>query len=196
MSDEIVAIFGKVSQVRDYASLGLTRIIIDIPVEFHVNATAMLYGQDVLVTMAPKTMAGSPYGPRRSSGTEDPEPPIGSPERQPWQDRKNAAANAALDATATAKDGPMAKGGPLSELAGQWCRLPAFQKWAKVTFPDVAKALPLATRPEQVAREIILQACGVLSRKELDHQDTAAMRFQELIRLPYMAHGAKEQASG
>lgn len=48
------AVYGKVFQVKDVPSGGVTRVVIEIPIENHVEATAMLYGQDVLVTLSPQ----------------------------------------------------------------------------------------------------------------------------------------------
>jgi hypothetical protein len=48
-----------------------------------------------------------------------------------------------------------------------------------------------ATGDESDAKEFILNACGVLSRKELDLQPTAAKRFHSLIREPFMAWKAE-----
>lgn len=67
------------------------------------------------------------------------------------------------------------KGGELARLAGIWCNDPMFWRWAKVT--GVVDAVSL-----------VYVVCGIESRAELDHDDAAATKFQELIRLPYMAY--------
>jgi hypothetical protein len=67
------------------------------------------------------------------------------------------------------------KGGELARLAGIWCGQPTFWKW-------------LGVAGEADATQAIYDRCRVSSRVDLDHDDHAAMRFQELIRLPYMAY--------
>ena len=51
---------GRVSQVKDVPSQGVTRIIIELPIEAHVRATQVFYGQDVLVV--PGAVQGRGYG--------------------------------------------------------------------------------------------------------------------------------------
>lgn len=68
-----------------------------------------------------------------------------------------------------------AKGGALAKLAGMWCNDAHFQQWS------------LCPTPEEAANWI-RNVCAIGSRAELDSNETAAMRFQEMIRLPYMAY--------
>lgn len=83
------------------------------------------------------------------------------------------------------------KGGPLARLAGQWCNDEAFRVWlsksAALPWSAAWDDYPEAA-PAQIAALVVRQICGVKSRAELDSNDAAAMRFQELIRLPYMQH--------
>ncbi len=66
------------------------------------------------------------------------------------------------------------KGGELSRLAAMWCNDPHFQKWIMAV--DAASA-----------RQKILLKCGITSRADLDHSQTAAAYFHKLIREPYRA---------
>lgn len=72
------------------------------------------------------------------------------------------------------------KGGALAKLAGMWCTDPEFQAW-------IAGRWNYDGVDSEGAAELIRQECRVRSRAELDHDEKAAMRFQELIRLPFMA---------
>ncbi len=71
------------------------------------------------------------------------------------------------------------KGGELARLAGIWCNEPKFWRWIRIADgADVDNDMQAAAWLREV--------CEVESRAELDNEDRAAMRFQELIRLPYM----------
>lgn len=73
------------------------------------------------------------------------------------------------------------KGGELARLAGIWCNEPKFWRWVRtVGGPEIDNDMQAAAW--------IREVCEVESRADLDHIDRAAMRFQELIRLPYMAY--------
>lgn len=76
------------------------------------------------------------------------------------------------------------KPGPLCLLAIQWCRDEVFQRW--ICRPSHINPFPEVSAG--AARQKIITVCGVESRRELDTNDRAAMRFQELIRLPYMSY--------
>jgi len=72
-----------------------------------------------------------------------------------------------------------AKGGALAKLAGMWCQEPEF--WAFLSAPGGQTILNA-----EEAANAVRAICGVESRADLDHNAHASMRFQELIRLPYM----------
>jgi hypothetical protein len=152
MSDEISAVYGVVSQVRDYPSQQVSRVVVEVPIEHHVSVTQLLYGAKVLITLAPEALGDRPYG-------------LLGPPPQPRRP----------------------KGGPLSELAGQWCRDPRFHRWVRAQFPDVARALPDSTPGETLCREAILTVCGITSRRELDHDASAKGDFDRLFRRPFMS---------
>ncbi|SEN71688.1 hypothetical protein SAMN05216404_106175 [Nitrosospira multiformis] len=72
------------------------------------------------------------------------------------------------------------KGGPLCRLAGIWCKDEDFQEWLYMAYND---GVPV---DEEEAADWIRVTCGVASRSELDHNEAAAVKFQERIRAPYM----------
>ncbi len=73
------------------------------------------------------------------------------------------------------------RGGKLARLAGIWCNEPKFWRWVNASgFTAIDNDMQAAA--------YIRSVCEVESRAELDNNDRAAMRFQELIRLPYMAY--------
>lgn len=67
---------------------------------------------------------------------------------------------------------PEMKGGPLAQIAGQWCNEEVFQAWSH-------------TSDAETARAYILGECGINSRKELDHNKAAAEIFHKKIRIPF-----------
>ena len=78
------------------------------------------------------------------------------------------------------------KGGELARLAGIWCNEPKFWRWIRIADgADVDNDMQAASWLRAV--------CEVESRAELDNNDRAAMRFQELIRLPYMDYLRTDQ---
>lgn len=86
------------------------------------------------------------------------------------------------------------KGGPLAKLAGMWCESAAFASWLERTYTDTW-AVSSVTEPESKRCATTLRIlCGIDSRAQLDHDDKAATRFQDLIRLPYMQHIGTAQA--
>ncbi|MDO5686458.1 MAG: hypothetical protein Q4G42_03590 [Neisseria sp.] len=54
------AAYGRVVQVKDVPSQQVTRIIVELPIESHVRATQVFYGQDVLVVRG--AVPNQPYG--------------------------------------------------------------------------------------------------------------------------------------
>ncbi len=65
------------------------------------------------------------------------------------------------------------KGGELAKLAGMFCQSVQFWEFCRADDADEA-------------RDWILRVCGVQSRRDLDHNPTAAKIFHERIRKPYM----------
>lgn len=56
------AAYGKVAQVKDIPSQQITRVVLELPIEFHVEATQLFYGQNCLLTIAPSSIAMTGYG--------------------------------------------------------------------------------------------------------------------------------------
>lgn len=91
----------------------------------------------------------------------------------------------------TAEDGQRKpKGGAVARIAARWCRDPAFQQWIQERSGREGRR-PGDETPENaeaMTRALILVACSISSRAELDHDAAAAQRFDELVRRPYLAH--------
>jgi hypothetical protein len=107
------------------------------------------------------------------------------------QDDKNREMREKLD------EMPVAKGGALAKLAGQWCEMPEFHRWLADHFAyawrKAAEDLnhPSALRPpepEEVAAEVIRRHCGIASRAALDHNEQARQQFDGAIRRPFSDH--------
>ena len=78
------------------------------------------------------------------------------------------------------------KGGPLSILAARWCQDSEFQSWAMQMGAETWETK--ADEPEDRVKEWLRALCGVSSRRELDHDNGAAHKFDAYIRKPYMDH--------
>lgn len=65
------------------------------------------------------------------------------------------------------------KGGELAKLAGMFCQSVHFWEFCRADDADEA-------------RDWILRVCGVQSRRELDHNPTAAKIFHDRVRKPYL----------
>jgi hypothetical protein len=70
-------------------------------------------------------------------------------------------------------------------LAVRWCADAHFQVWLMTTMPTSWEISEHMEDPEEIAKAIILDRCGIGSRKELDTNDVAAGVFDELFRGPY-----------
>jgi hypothetical protein len=65
------------------------------------------------------------------------------------------------------------KGGDLAKLAGMFCQSVHFWEFCRCDDADEA-------------RDWILRVCGVESRRDLDHNPTAAKIFHDRVRKPYL----------
>lgn len=65
------------------------------------------------------------------------------------------------------------KGGELAKLAGMFCQSVHFWEFCRADDADEA-------------RDWILRVCGVQSRRDLDHNPTAAQLFHDRVRKPYL----------
>jgi succinate dehydrogenase/fumarate reductase flavoprotein subunit len=67
-------------------------------------------------------------------------------------------------------------------VAGQLCTSKRFQQWVIAR----AGAVPSGVTAQEHAADYIRKACGIASRRELDHHAGAAARFHERIRKPFL----------
>ncbi|CUI48371.1 Uncharacterised protein [Achromobacter xylosoxidans] len=74
------------------------------------------------------------------------------------------------------------KGAALARVAGQLCTSKRFQEWVIAR----AGAVPEGMNAQDHAAEYVRRACGISSRRELDHQAGAALRFHQRIRIPFL----------
>ena len=65
------------------------------------------------------------------------------------------------------------KGGELAKLAGMFCQSVHFWEFCRADDADEA-------------RDWILRVCGIQSRRDLDHNPTAAQIFHDRVRKPYL----------
>jgi len=94
---------------------------------------------------------------------------------EPMPDGSTWVGIARIDPNAKAE--PERKGGKLAQLAGIICQEPAFRKFIEEKYSELSPCDPT---------EFIRHMCGVLSRAELDHHESAGRRFKD-IKLEYEA---------
>ena len=165
-----VAAYGYVDRVVDVPSRQVTRIIIELPIEAHVDATSTFFHQRVLVTLAPANVAPA-FGVLRPDAEEARHEPETRPAERP-----------AL--------------GPICTLAVTWCHDPAFIEWARDSLLfglDPASLSGLS--PEPAARRLVLRACEVSTRRALDEDVAARRRFEDRVRRPFRAYLAARQGA-
>lgn len=76
----------------------------------------------------------------------------------------------------------MPKGGDLSRLAAMLCQNPDFQEWLNA---HQMADLTVSVEGAQDAAAVIRLICGIESRAELDHNQTAARIFHDKFRRPF-----------
>jgi hypothetical protein len=171
----VKAAYGKVVDVRSYISLQVCKIVIEVPIEYHVEATALLYGRNVLATLA---QLERPYGIVESTAPEDQHIPT---------------AHDSVDALGSS--GATLKGGELCKLACIWCKDEEFHQYLTEAYPVFFGGRFPQVGHELAAKELILTTCGNLSsRRELDHNANARRLFDDYIRRPFMKWKAAASA--
>ena len=93
---------------------------------------------------------------------------------------------AALQCAKAAKAEPAPKGGQLAQWVAMRCGEAAFQRWLQDTFPQQWEAAHGDT-PAKWAASTVRAVLGIESRKELDSDEAAALRFHARIRRPFEA---------
>lgn len=175
MSSETISTmvaFGRVVNIRTVPSRQVTQVVIEIPEEFHVQATSMLYNKDAFVLAASPT-ANVAYGvvPLDAMGQETPT-------------ASRAEAHGETAATRPAASTPSAmsvRSGGLSHNVNptQWlaiqCSSVPFMDWLGVDNTSAA-----------IDRVRVL--CHVQSRKEIPSNPAAMQKFMSKIYLPFNKH--------
>lgn len=80
---------------------------------------------------------------------------------------------------------PKVKPGPLCIMACTFCADPKFWKWVNQSQYEC--------RTEQHAKEWVIGVCDVESRKDIDSNKIAVIRFHTLVREPFMAWRASQK---
>jgi len=170
------AAFGQVVNVRSIPTRAVTRIEIEIPIESHVEATRLLFGQDVFVM--PASVESGEYG------MVDGSLPATKTQR-PHQAARNEAAPAAARPARLAGFGLRSSTDSLDILKwlGTRCREDGFQDW-------------LGVRTEAAAVQKVRDLCGVESRSEIPQNRQARQAFLTRIFEPYRAAMQQSESSG
>lgn len=174
----ITAIHGRVAGVKSLASRGISVISVEVPEDFHVEITQMVYGRDVLI-MPVKMTAPTPYGVTKGAGqvcssTVNPKAGTAAPSRVPKAMQMSAALR---------RQGITGTGGGM-------IRLPApmnITRWLGSKCNDESFQEFLEVISAEQAAERVRELCGVESRKDIADDATARAAFMTRIYQPYIA---------
>lgn len=186
VGEVVRAAFGSVVNVRSIPTRGVTRIEIEIPIESHVEATRLLFDQDVLVmpanmqhlghlgygmidTADATTTSDAAPGHEGCSRSSAPEPPS--------RFAPGAAAPAPRIASLGRRDDTL----DILRWLGARCREESFQEW-------------LGVRTEAAAIEVVRRVCGVRSRADIPTNPAARARFVERLLDPFRRQVAFQAA--
>ncbi|MEQ5834192.1 hypothetical protein [Marinobacter sp. NFXS9] len=76
---------------------------------------------------------------------------------------------------------PEVKGSYLARSAAMLCQDESFRLYLdRASSKKAGVEIPDGTHNEEDARDVILTACGIKSRAELDHNFTAAAKFRQI----------------
>jgi hypothetical protein len=189
--------YGNVVNIRSIPTRQVTRIEIELPIEAHVEATRLLFGQDVLVipvklgpTQAYGMVSGDEQAPSEGApGACSAQSDLAVRQGTPAPVRSSALAALATPATPFARSSVRAS---LSQeharldivrWLGARCREDAFQDW-------------LGVRTEAAAVERVREMCGVSSRSEIPSSPALRQVFFRDIHAPFLASQRRRGADG
>jgi hypothetical protein len=168
LSDQSM-VCGRVVDVRTHKSLGVTRIVIEIPSEHHVEATRLLYEKDAAVVPV-ALPPGSTYGVCKGNGTPNPVHPSTAAARPTKADSFRPSGSGASPFRGL-------KGSEIDVVAwvGARCNDPAFRAWIGVD-------------TEEEAAQKVREICGVSSRADLRSDGPARRAALDKLLFPYTNH--------
>lgn len=180
--------YGNVVNIRSIPTRQVTRIEIELPIESHVEATRLLFGQDVLVipvklgpTQAYGMVSENEHAPSESA------PEACSAQSAPPVRHSAPAAvhNSALAALARSAT-PSARGSVRAGLSQEHARLDIV-RWLGVRCREDAFQDWLGVRTEAAAVERVREMCGVSSRAEIPSSPASRQVFFRDIHAPFLA---------
>jgi hypothetical protein len=77
--------------------------------------------------------------------------------------------------------------GPKCQATVRWCASPMFQNWLADAFPAQWRAA-LGADPQTCAGHVVKALLGIDSRKAIDTDPKVGKEWDELVRIPWMAH--------
>lgn len=160
---------GNVVNVRTIPARSVTRVEIELPIEFHVEATSLLFGKDVLI-VGVKLPKAIPYG------ITDGAPGVDlQSARRPASARPPSSVRAPVHGGL----GHIEDGVDIAKWLGARCTEEPFQIW-------------LGVRTEAGAASKVRALCGVRSRADIARSPKARAAFFEKIHRPFVARQSRE----
>lgn len=183
-SEKLRVAFGSVVNVRAIPTRGVTRVEIELPIEFHAELTRLLFGRDALVLPSnlPPTVN---YGVMDSAGTDSPVPDHGAEAARPAPTGRsgNEASGSAFGRLAgRSPGGTVTRGAPTLDII----------KWLGMRCDEASFQGFLQTTSSEGAAQAVRDICGVASRSQIPADTNARALFYKHIYHPYQRHLAQE----
>jgi hypothetical protein len=178
-SDKLRVAFGSVVNVKAIPTREVTRVEIELPIEFHAELTRLLFGRDALV-LPSNLPDGVNYG-----VMDSPETTASHEQQQAGEstERQISRSPSAISRVAgRAPGGTVQRGAPSLDIVrwlGMRCGESSFQAFLKASSREGAA---------QAVRDI----CGVVSRSEIPGNTTARSMFYQHIYHPFQRYLTQE----
>lgn len=164
---KVPAIQGSLVDARNIAVHKTLRLLVDVPVE-SASHVLELFGWPTMANPIPVALA--PLNPAAITAQDGERM---SPQAAGGHARAGALSQESRSEIATKAANGRWKGGKLSKEAALLCQTGAFHTFLK------EQAMEIASDADEAA-DILRMECGVASRAEIDHNESAAKRFREI----------------
>lgn len=181
-NDKVRVAFGSVVNVKAIPTREVTRIEIEVPIEFHAELTRLLFGRDALVLPSnlPENVNYGVMDSPEATAPDSSQP--GCEQGAPVHSRPVRTSSAFGRLAGRAPGGTVQRGAnglDIVKWLGMRCADASFQEFLRASSSEEAV---------QTVRDI----CGVSSRAQIPEDATARSLFYEKIYHPYQRYLTKE----
>lgn len=171
-NDKVRVAFGSVVNVKAIPTREVTRIEIEVPIEFHAELTRLLFGRDALV-LPSNLPANVNYG-----VMDSPDTPVGHEPGSTSPSRSEQSPSAFRRLAGRAPGGTVQRGAPTLDIV----------KWLGMRCMDSSFQAFLGASSSEDAAQTVRDICGVASRSEIPGDSTARSLFYQHIYHPYQRY--------